>query len=100
MFDNYLYVSSTASTFVEHFKQAALSYIDQFNLNNQSLVIDIGSNDGVGLKTFKDHGIQVLGVDPQKTFLRSPMKMEYQHLMNILTNQLLKKYFFHTVRQS
>lgn len=66
MFDNYLYVSSTASTFVEHFKQAALSYIDQFNLNNQSLVIDIGSNDGVGLKTFKDHGIQVLGVDPAK----------------------------------
>lgn len=66
MFDNYLYVSSTASTFRKHFEEAANSYIKQFNLNSDSLVIDIGSNDGIGLKTFKENGIKVLGIDPAK----------------------------------
>lgn len=66
MFDNYLYVSSTASTFRKHFEDAANSYIKQFNLTSDCLVVDIGSNDGVGLKTFKENGIRVLGVDPAK----------------------------------
>jgi nucleoside-diphosphate-sugar epimerase/quercetin dioxygenase-like cupin family protein len=66
MFDNYLYVSSTASTFRKHFEEAAQLYMKQFNLNSTSLVIDIGSNDGIGLKTFKENGIRVLGIDPAK----------------------------------
>lgn len=66
MFDNYLYVSSTASTFRKHFEEAAQLYIKQFNLDSTSLVIDIGSNDGIGLKTFKESGIRVLGIDPAK----------------------------------
>jgi SAM-dependent methyltransferase len=66
MFDHYLYVSSTAKSFRDHFEQAAEKYIKEFNLNSDSLVIDIGSNDGIALKPLKERGIQVLGFEPAK----------------------------------
>jgi SAM-dependent methyltransferase len=66
MFKNYLYLSSTAKTFREHFEKAAKSYIEQFNLNENSLIVDIGSNDGIGLKPFKEVGMNVVGVEPAK----------------------------------
>ena len=66
MFDHYLYVSSTAKSFRDHFEQAAEKYIKDFNLNSDSFVIDIGSNDGIALKPLKERGIQVLGFEPAK----------------------------------
>jgi len=64
MFDNYLYVSSTSVTFRKHFEDAAVKYIDKFNLNENSFVLDIGSNDGIALKPLQDKGIKVMGVEP------------------------------------
>ena len=66
MFDHYLYVSSTAKSFRDHFEQVAEKYIKEFNLNSNSLVIDIGSNDGIALKPLKDRDIRVLGIEPAK----------------------------------
>jgi nucleoside-diphosphate-sugar epimerase/SAM-dependent methyltransferase len=64
MFDNYLYVSSTSSSFRKHFEDAATKYIDKFKLDEKSLVVDIGSNDGIALKPLQDKGIKVIGVEP------------------------------------
>jgi nucleoside-diphosphate-sugar epimerase/SAM-dependent methyltransferase len=64
MFDNYLYVSSTSASFRKHFEDAAVKYIDRFNLDENSFVLDIGSNDGIALKPLKDRGIKVMGVEP------------------------------------
>ncbi len=66
MFDNYLYVSSTAASFRKHFEDAAEQYIKEFYLDSNSLVIDIGSNDGVFLKPLKERGVQILGIEPAK----------------------------------
>jgi nucleoside-diphosphate-sugar epimerase/SAM-dependent methyltransferase/dTDP-4-dehydrorhamnose 3,5-epimerase-like enzyme len=66
MFDNYLYVSSTAASFRKHFEDAAEKYINDFNLNSNTLVVDIGSNDGVFLKPLQDRGVKVIGVEPAK----------------------------------
>lgn len=66
MFDNYLYVSSTAETFRNHFEKAAIKYIDRFNLNESTLVVDIGSNDGVFLKPLIQRGIKAIGVEPAR----------------------------------
>ena len=64
MFKHYLYVSSTAKSFRDHFKNASEKYINEFNLDSNSLVLDIGSNDGVALKPLQEKGIQVLGFEP------------------------------------
>jgi nucleoside-diphosphate-sugar epimerase/quercetin dioxygenase-like cupin family protein len=70
MFDNYLYVSSTAASFRKHFEEAAIKYINDFNLNDRTLVIDIGSNDGIFLNPLKKNNIKVLGVEPAKNIAK------------------------------
>ncbi len=64
MFKNYVYVSSTTNTFKEHFKEFAHEFLTMMNLDNNSLIVDIGSNDGILLKPFKDAGMYVIGVEP------------------------------------
>ncbi|MFH1353841.1 MAG: class I SAM-dependent methyltransferase [bacterium] len=64
MFTNYLYVSSTSPTFVKHFEDYAHHLIDRFKLDEKSLVVDVGSNDGILLKPLQEKGVQVLGIDP------------------------------------
>ena len=54
MFSNYYYLSSTSKSFRSHFEQASKKYFKEFKLNKQSQIIDIGSNDGVGLLPFKE----------------------------------------------
>ncbi|OGJ13389.1 hypothetical protein A3K82_00440 [Candidatus Pacearchaeota archaeon RBG_19FT_COMBO_34_9] len=62
--ERYLYESSITKTGREHFFGMADSICKKFNLNTNSLVIDIGSNVGVLLNGFKKNGMNVLGVDP------------------------------------
>ena len=67
MFSNYLYQSSTTQSFREHFTLAAKKYIDDFKLDKNSYIIDVGSNDGIGLKPFIDLGFSnVQGIEPAK----------------------------------
>lgn len=69
MFDNYLYVSSTSKVFRNHFSEMAIKFINDFNLDQKSFVVDIGSNDGVFLAPLKEAGVRVLGVDPAKNLV-------------------------------
>ena len=64
LFRKYLYVSSTSPVFIKHFEEYASSVFKRFKLNKNSLVIDIGSNDGILLKPFQKLGTKILGVDP------------------------------------
>ena len=69
MFDDYLYVSSTNQTFRNHFSNMADRFIQEFGLNQESFVLDIGSNDGVFLAPLKENGIKILGVDPAENLV-------------------------------
>jgi|LWDU01.1.fsa_nt_gi SAM-dependent methyltransferase len=64
--NDYPYMTRFISTMVTHFEARAKESIDRFNLQDDDLVMDIGSNDGVYLGGFKKHkpNINVLGVDP------------------------------------
>jgi len=67
MFSNYLYQSSTTQSFREHFILAAKKYISDFKLDINSYIIDVGSNDGIGLKPFLDLGFSnIQGIEPAK----------------------------------
>lgn len=63
LFSNYLYFTSVSLGLVEHFRKYADAVTAQISPPPGSLVIDIGSNEGVLLKFFKNHGLRVLGVD-------------------------------------
>ena len=62
--NNYSYVSSTSSVFVQHLKDYSEYVIDKFGIGKDSLIVDIGSNDGTCLSFFKKNGMRVLGVNP------------------------------------
>lgn len=64
LFRNYIYFSSTSKLFLEHCKEIAQYLTKRLNLNSESLVLEIGSNDGTQLQYFKELGIQILGIDP------------------------------------
>ncbi len=65
VFPDYKYKSSVGKTFIDHFKAAANSYIGKFNLNQDSLIVDIGSNDGIALFPFVQNSYKkVIGIEP------------------------------------
>jgi SAM-dependent methyltransferase len=64
LFDHYLYVSGTSPAFVAHFAEYARRITSRFLRSAASLVVDVGSNDGVLLAAFKKSGARILGVDP------------------------------------
>ena len=64
MFKNYLYVSSTTEAFRNHFTELAKKLKKEFKLNKNSMVVDIGSNDGIFLEPLKNLEINSLGVEP------------------------------------
>jgi len=63
---NYTYLSGVGLSFVKHIKKYVNWIEKKTNLPNQSVVIDIGSNDGTCLEVFKKKGYIVCGVDPAK----------------------------------
>jgi len=66
MFDNYFYLSSTSQQFRDHFVEIANELKSDLKLKNTSLVVDIGSNDGIFLNPVKNVGINAIGVEPAK----------------------------------
>ena len=60
----YKYESSMTNTGRKHFFSMADSICDKFNLENNSFIVDIGSNVGVLLEGFKRNKMNILGIDP------------------------------------
>ena len=93
MFSNYLYTSSTSKVFRDHFVKAAKNYIKNFKLKpKKSYIIDIGSNDGVALKPFKDLNFKnILGVEPAKNLAKNANKNKIKTFNGFLNKKNLKK---------
>jgi SAM-dependent methyltransferase len=64
IFTEYAYFSSFSSTWVEHARAYTEAVRERLNLTEQSLVVEIASNDGYLLQHFVAAGIPVLGIEP------------------------------------
>lgn len=70
LFSHYLYRSSVNKPYVSHCRDMAKEFKVKYNLNTESLHIDLASNDSALLKEFKDEiGLRVLGVDPAENLV-------------------------------
>lgn len=70
LFSNYSYFSSFSNAFLKHAEAMAESLTQKFVLDSNSLVTEIGSNDGYLLNFFKKKGIPILGIEPAKNIAR------------------------------
>ena len=93
MFSNYLYTSSTSGSFRKHFSDAANKYSKELKLSpKKSYIIDIGSNDGIALKPFKDMGFKkILGVEPAKNLAKLANKNKIKTINCFLDKKNLKR---------
>jgi len=93
MFSNYLYTSSTSKSFRDHFITAAKKYTNDFKLNkNKSYIIDVGSNDGVALKPFKEMGFKkLLGIEPAKNLAKIANRNKIKTFNGFLEKNKLNK---------
>jgi 2-polyprenyl-3-methyl-5-hydroxy-6-metoxy-1,4-benzoquinol methylase len=85
---DYPYESSLTQVGLKHFYEFALSIKDRFKLNSNDLVIDIGSNVGVLLNSFKSLGTRVLGVDPAENICRIANKRNIKTLNSFFDSEI------------
>jgi hypothetical protein len=65
-YDDYLYSSKTTNALGDYYALTAARLITEHEISPDSLIIDIGSNDGSFLLEFKNKGMRVLGIEPAK----------------------------------
>ena len=61
---NYVYFSSYSRSWLEHARKYTNQMIERFGFNENSLVVEIASNDGYLLQYFKAQNVPVLGIEP------------------------------------
>lgn len=64
LFKEYIYFSSTSDLVHHHAAYLSKTFRERFGLTSDSLVVEIASNDGTVLSSFKKTGVKVLGVEP------------------------------------
>ncbi len=91
LFRDYVYVSSTSPVFVDHFRRYADAMIAMLSLPKGSRVVEIGSNDGVLLRFFKDAGMRVLGIDAARRIAQEATRSGIQTLPEFFDPALAKR---------
>ena len=64
LFSDYVYFSSNSDSWVKYAAECAERYRNEYNLDSNSCVVEIASNDGYLLRNFSAAGIPHLGIEP------------------------------------
>jgi SAM-dependent methyltransferase len=64
IFDDYVYLSSTSKALCNHYQRLVDSALSDFNIQDSSLIVDIGCNDGIMLERYPKNQYQLLGIEP------------------------------------
>lgn len=79
LYKNYVYVSGTNATNIKHFENYANKIINRFNLEQDDLILDIGSNDGTFLKFFDKN--RKYGIDPAENLAPEAKKNGVENIV-------------------
>ncbi|AKH77639.1 C-methyltransferase C-terminal domain protein [Leptospira interrogans str. 2003000735] len=66
-YEEYIYVSGVTVGLRDHYDEYAREIVSTYSISQKSLVVDLGSNDGSMLASFKKVGMNVVGVEPART---------------------------------
>jgi len=88
---NYAYFSSTSSSWLTHAKNYTDMIIKKLNLNGDSHVIEVASNDGYLLKNFMKLGIPCLGIEPTASTANVAKKIGIPVLSKFFSDVLAQK---------
>ena len=91
LFRDYTYRSSVSLGLVEHFKAYARSVVSSLSIPNDSLVVEMGSNDGSLLKAFEAEGMRVQGIDPARDIAQAATGQGVPTLPEFFTSRIAAK---------
>ena len=91
LFENYVYVSGTSKSFIRHFEKYANHVTSRYKLKKNSLIVEIGSNDGTLLKFFKDKKHRVIGIDPAKSIAKEANKEGIKTIPSFFNEKVSKE---------
>lgn len=63
IFTNYPYFASFSDSWLKHCERYVNMVIERFDIDKNSFVVEIASNDGYLLQYFKQHNISILGIE-------------------------------------
>ena len=88
---DYPYESSITKSGQTHWDEFAKTVCATYELTKKDLVVDVGSNVGVLLSSFKNNGVAVLGVDPASNIVRIAEKRGIETIDDFLDSTVAKK---------
>jgi SAM-dependent methyltransferase len=88
LFRNYFYFSSAIQTLVDHFADLAKEVTDRLLNSRESLVVEIGCNDGVFLRPLHALGVNCIGVDPATNVVNSINSPEIKVMNDYFTERV------------
>jgi len=91
MFRHYLYVSSTPKTFRDHCDALAIKALEFINAKSNKFALDIASNDGCLLRSFRALGFKILGVDPAQNLAREANTNDIPTICDYWSTRLAKE---------
>ena len=70
LFRDYVYFSSFSDTVLQNARNVSNRMIQRCDLDSESLIIEVASNDGYLLRNYQEKGIPVLGIEPALNIAR------------------------------
>ena len=92
LFSNYLYVSGTSKSFINHFENYAESIITKYKIKKNELILEIGSNDGVFLNAFKKRGYKnIIGIEQAKKIAKNTNSIGIKTINSFFDKNIVNK---------
>lgn len=88
---DYLYHSSYSKSWLQHAKDLSDICIKKYKLNQNSLILEIASNDGYLLKNFKKKNINTVGVEPSRSVAIIAKKKGIKTFVDFFSTEFAKK---------
>jgi len=88
---NYVYFSSFSSSWLKHSKEYTDMMTRRFGYNENSLVIEVASNDGYLLQYFKQKNIPVLGIEPTANTAKAAKEKGIDSIIEFFGTKLAKE---------
>lgn len=84
----YTYFSSYSTSWLQHAKAYTDYMANRFGLNENSLVVEVASNDGYLLQYFKEKNISVLGVEPTANTAQVAIEKGIENIVDFFGSEL------------
>lgn len=91
IYRDYIYITTSSMGLSTHFKDYSEELLHQIKPKKNSLVIDLGSNDGTLLNFFRLKGMRVLGVEPADEIAKKATLCGIETLPEFFTIKLANK---------